>query len=214
MTIDGNNLTKEKMCIAFARDPRWTLEHFCVTCLIRRPLRSKHCPVDGTCVAKFDHHCSWLDACIGGRNYFYFIRVLTCGTIALILWMYQAIRLISTDTEQFTLKYLFTEVYDPWFIYILILTTFNTVWVALMTSFHWINSVYSGITLNERLTGYRYSYFRDQNTGKFSNPFRKQIFKNFLETLGLFRLMELCRYTRIDWSQIYDINQINGTKNY
>ncbi len=59
MTIDGNNLTKEKICITFARDPRWTLEHFCVTCLIRRPLRSKHCPVDATCVAKFDHHCSW-----------------------------------------------------------------------------------------------------------------------------------------------------------
>ncbi len=59
MNIDGNNLTKEKICIAFARDPRWTLDHFCVTCLIRRPLRSKHCPVDGSCVAKFDHHCAW-----------------------------------------------------------------------------------------------------------------------------------------------------------
>ena len=59
MMIDGNNLTKEKICIAFARDPRWTLEHFCVTCLIRRPLRSKHCPIDSTCVAKFDHHCTW-----------------------------------------------------------------------------------------------------------------------------------------------------------
>jgi palmitoyltransferase len=59
MTVDGNNLTKEKICIAFARDPRWTLEHFCVTCLIRRPLRSKHCPNDSICVAKFDHHCAW-----------------------------------------------------------------------------------------------------------------------------------------------------------
>lgn len=59
MTIDGTTLTREKICIAFARDPRWTLDHFCVTCLIRRPLRSKHCPVDGTCVAKFDHHCTW-----------------------------------------------------------------------------------------------------------------------------------------------------------
>ena len=59
MIIDGNILTREKVCTTFARDPRWTLEHFCVTCLIRRPLRSKHCPMDSTCVAKFDHHCTW-----------------------------------------------------------------------------------------------------------------------------------------------------------
>jgi len=155
-----------------------------------------------------------LDACIGGRNYFYFIRVLTFGTMALHLWTYQAIHLIYTDTDQFTLQYLFSEVYDPWFIYILILTSFNTIWVTFMTMFHLINSICLGVTLNERLTGFRYSYFRDPNTGKYSNPFRNQILKNFLETFGLHRLMALCRYTRIDWTQIYDINQINGTKNY
>jgi hypothetical protein len=69
-----------------------------------------------------------------------------------------------------------------------------------MTTFHLMNSIYLGVTLNERLTGFRY------------NPFRNQLLKNFLETFGLFRLMALCRYTRIDWSQIYDINQISGTK--
>ncbi|CAF1379307.1 unnamed protein product [Rotaria magnacalcarata] len=212
MTLEGNSLTKEKICIAFARDPRWTLDHFCVTCLIRRPLRSKHCPVDGSCVAKFDHHCTWLNACIGGRNYFYFVRVLTFGTIALIIWMCKALHLIFDDFEQYSIKYLLTQIYDPWFIYMLMLTAFNAVWVTLMTSFHLINAVFLGVTLNERLTGFRYSYFRDENTGKRTNPFQRQKFKNFLETFGLFRLMSMCRYTRIDWSQVYDINQISGAK--
>ncbi|CAF4831710.1 unnamed protein product, partial [Rotaria sp. Silwood1] len=153
-----------------------------------------------------------LNACIGGRNYFYFFRVLIFGTIALFLWMYQALSLIYNDSTQFMIKYLFTQIYDPWFIYMLIITSFNTIWVTLMTTFHFINSICLGITINERLTGFRYSYFRDENTGKFTNPFRKQKFKNFLETFGLFRLMSLFRYTRIDWSQVYDINQINVTK--
>jgi palmitoyltransferase ZDHHC13/17 len=56
---EGFGTTKEKICVTFARDARWTLDHFCVTCLIRRPLRSKHCPIDGSCVTKFDHHCAW-----------------------------------------------------------------------------------------------------------------------------------------------------------
>ena len=234
VTLDGHGLTKEKTCIAFARDSQWTLDHFCVTCLIRRPLRSKHCPVDGSCVMKFDHHCAWwghclklskkkkeeylcfslfrLDACIGGRNYFYFVRVITFGSVALWIWLYRAFRLISTDAEQYTMKYLFLEHYDPWFNYMIIVTSFNTFWVSMMTVFHLYNSIVLGVTLNERLTGFRYSYFRDENTGAFYNPFRHELFKNFLETFGLFRLMAFFRYTRVDWSQIYDINQIRGLK--
>ncbi|UJR23383.1 hypothetical protein I4U23_026391 [Adineta vaga] len=212
MNIDGANLTREKICIAFARDPRWTLEHFCVTCLIRRPLRSKHCPMDGACVAKFDHHCTWLDACIGGRNYFYFIRILTCATAGIFFWLYATIGHVSHDYENYTMKEIFTKVYDPWFNYMLLLTSLNSIWVTFMTIFHLYNSVYLGVTLNERLIGFRYTYFRDENTGKFHNPFRNQIIKNFLETFGCFRLMTLLRYPRIDWSQIYDINQITGTK--
>ncbi|CAF1476076.1 unnamed protein product [Adineta steineri] len=212
MNIDGNSLTREKICTTFARDPRWTLDHFCVTCLIRRPLRSKHCPVDGTCVSKFDHHCTWLDACIGGRNYFYFIRLLTCATMGLIFWMSEAISHISGYHQNNTFGEIFTMIFDPWFNYILLLNSFNSIWVTLMTSFHLYNSIYLGVTLNERLTGFRYSYFRDENTGKFVNPFRNQLLKNFLETFGFFQLMPLFRYTRTDWSQIYDINQITGRK--
>lgn len=126
--------------------------------------------------------------------------------------MYQAIDMVSTDSEQYTIKYIFTQIYDPWFNYILIITTLNTVWIGLMTLFHIINSTFLGITINERLTGFRYSYFYDPNTGKYDNPFSKNKFKNFLETFGLFRLMALFRYQRIDWSQIYDINQIPGAK--
>ncbi|KAM8885883.1 palmitoyltransferase ZDHHC12-B-like isoform 2-T2 [Spinachia spinachia] len=57
----------------------------CGYCLLQQPMRAKHCQTCQRCVRRFDHHCPWMENCVGERNHRWFLVYLLVQLLAL-LW--------------------------------------------------------------------------------------------------------------------------------
>lgn len=44
------------------------IANICAECTVYRTPRARHCMCCNRCVEKFDHHCPWINNCIGARN--------------------------------------------------------------------------------------------------------------------------------------------------
>ncbi|KAL6609219.1 zf-DHHC-domain-containing protein [Neocallimastix sp. 'constans'] len=49
---------------------------WCSHCQSYKPPRAHHCSICKHCILKFDHHCIWINNCVGHRNLPFFIRFL------------------------------------------------------------------------------------------------------------------------------------------
>lgn len=56
-------------------------EKFCTVCGIFCPMHVTHCRECRVCVAEMDHHCPWLNNCIGENNYQEFMSLLTAESV-------------------------------------------------------------------------------------------------------------------------------------
>ncbi|RFU29935.1 hypothetical protein B7463_g6408, partial [Scytalidium lignicola] len=69
----------------------------CRTCHFQKPARSKHCSICKRCVAKLDHHCIFINNCVGYENQHWFLLLLFSTAVLTTYATYLGITLLSSQ---------------------------------------------------------------------------------------------------------------------
>jgi len=174
---------------------------FCNTCNITKPLRAHHCQICGVCIFKMDHHCPWINNCVGQNNLRYFVLFLTHTLIGCIF-----ISLLSSPIFFFkTTKSMPTE-----FNFVCILCLTGCVLLLFFNLWNWF------LVLNGNTT---IEYFSSKagigNNPKLIRDFnlytvRENIYMVF-GTKSIFKAVfvpsiKMLPYSGLEWSRICDAN--------
>ncbi|CAF3361176.1 unnamed protein product [Rotaria socialis] len=201
---ENNREQSYRVIIQLIEQNLFGYETFCMTCLVRRPMRSKHCRDCDKCIAKFDHHCPWIDNCVGEKNLGYFTGFIFFTPLCLYLYFYGAYlyyyyhcNLFSSETIIDGIKKMIDCTPAVlWFTSIAIL---HTIWIGgLCISI--LYQIATGYTTNEKFNAWRYKHLKLKDY----SPFSLGCKQNLVDLINR-RILWYIPVT-IDWTRIYSLD--------
>jgi palmitoyltransferase ZDHHC13/17 len=132
-------------------------DNFCLQCMIRKPLRSKHCRRCGRCVSRQDHHCPWINTCVANNNHRHFFMYILAMALGIAVYTNLAVvylfslpapskeasdscHLLSPAICTYTLR-------DPWTVALTLWALLQLVWITMLV-------VVQSIQISKNMTTY------------------------------------------------------------
>ena len=89
----------------------------CADCEVVRTDRSRHCSICNRCVERFDHHCPWVNNCVGLGNHGVFMCFLVSMLTLLVVTFISIVTNVNCwknfDLPRESDKFLYTDLFLP-----------------------------------------------------------------------------------------------------
>ncbi|CAH2316300.1 probable palmitoyltransferase ZDHHC12 [Pelobates cultripes] len=159
----------------------------CGYCLLKQPMRARHCKSCQHCVRRFDHHCPWIENCVGEKNHPLFILYL-CVQLLVLLWAFHLgwSGFLSEATWKEWLKV------NVFLLAAFVLTCIFTLVVSLLLVSH-LYLISCNTTTWEFMSHHRIAYLKHCDSD--TNPFDKGIIRNLWSFF--------CTFGTVAWERMY-----------
>ncbi|DBA00802.1 TPA: hypothetical protein N0F65_004707 [Lagenidium giganteum] len=169
----------------------------CLTCLHRRPLRSKHCAEMNVCVARFDHYCPFVVNAVGAENHHYFYGFLFFAVSSIGLGLVCICRYVFDQSNVVWDKSIIMCVLSvvhrhPVVVCAITLSVVHIAWIGYLLAMH-TYLVLDALTTNELM--------KNENQ---SRAYSRGVVRNIID---FFRLPG---HLRVDWTQINRIEDFTA----
>nr|CAG32779.1 hypothetical protein RCJMB04_35o10 [Gallus gallus] len=185
----------------------------CTSCLVRKPLRSVHCLLCDSCVARYDQHSLWIAQCIGVGNHHYYLLFLSFLTVTSVWLLYRSLLYWSnhcvTSYHADGAWTYFTQITScsPWVSYIFMLACFHTVWASLWLTTQLYQIAFLGLTSHERMSLLMESKSSKHPVSLRRNPYNLGCFQNLADFFQC-RCFGMVKPNGVDWTKQYNVHMI------
>lgn len=159
----------------------------CDKCFAYKPPRTHHCRVCRRCILKMDHHCLWINNCVGYWNYKAFFVFVSYATIASLYSMVIFISCVFQKDWQ-PIKESSLKIY---YVFYGVMITALTITLLTLSGWH-VYLILHNMTTIEYYEGIRAKWLAMKSGQSYRHTFNLGAYKNITLILGPNMLTWLC----------------------
>ncbi|XP_021258371.1 palmitoyltransferase ZDHHC13 isoform X2 [Numida meleagris] len=211
--IKSSEKDKKENIVALAEAGCLDFRTFCTSCLVRKPLRSVHCLLCDSCVARYDQHSLWIAQCIGIGNHHYYLLFLCFLTMTSVWLLYRTLLywskhcMTSYHTDGAWTYFTQITACSPWVSYIFMLACFHAVWASLWLTIQLYQIAFLGLTSHERMNLLMESKSSKHPVSLRRNPYNLGCFQNLADFFQC-RCFGMVKPSAVDWTKQYNVHVI------